>query len=206
MLAESRACTRCGLEKPLSEFSKHPRGKYGRKPSCKACDAARHAAGYVPKPRGPRRAPLGEDAVKACAKCGESKRVADFSLSRRATDTSNAVYKSVCKACASAAARRWFADNPERTAANKRRYNLEQYGITVEDYERLLQEQGGVCAICKKPETSARQGKVIQLPVDHCHATGRVRGLLCHRCNRAIGLLGDDIDLLKAAIGYLERE
>lgn len=212
MPPESRVCTKCGLDKPLSEFSKAARGKYGRKASCKACDAARHAgltADRVPKKRGrPRGAPIDPASPKTCTKCGVTKPHSEFSLARQATDTQRAVYRPSCKECQAAAARQWFRDHPERSAANRRRFNLEKnYGLSVEEYDRLLAEQGGVCAICGNAEPSAhgRTGKQFALSVDHCHLTGRVRGLLCQKCNRAIGLLGDDVDLLKKAIYYLEK-
>lgn len=75
---------------------------------------------------------------------------------------------------------------------------IESYGITVADYERMNAEQGGVCAICGQAETNGRS-----LAVDHCHATGRVRGLLCGTCNRGIGLLKDDADRVMSAAIYL---
>ena len=62
-------------------------------------------------------------------------------------------------------------------------------------------QPGGLCLICKKPPL----GKHTRLGVDHCHATGRVRGLLCNRCNRAMGMFEDDPDLLVAAAAYLQR-
>lgn len=208
MLPDSRRCTKCAAEKPLSEFSKAPNGKYGRKASCKACDAARHVAQHIPKPRGPRRAPLDETTAKTCRKCGIVKHLADFSLSRKATATRNAVYRSDCKVCCSTRAKQWFADNPERTSANKRKFNLaKNYGLTVADYNALLHTQGGVCAICGKDEPSehGKTGKQFRLSVDHCHTTGKIRGLLCQKCNRAIGLFGDDPILMRKAISYLLR-
>jgi hypothetical protein len=102
----------------------------------------------------------------------------------------------------------WFADNPERTTANKRKFNLaKNYGLSVADYDALLRAQGGVCAVCGRDEPNAhgRTGKQFALAVDHCHATGKVRGLLCQKCNRAIGLLGDDPVLMRRAISYLLR-
>lgn len=209
MLPDSKRCTKCDVEKPLLEFSKAPRGKHGRKASCKSCDAMRHAEQRIPKQRGPRRPALDEDSLKACRKCGAEKPLRDFSLSRRATATTNAVYRSDCKACCSTRAQQWFADNPDRAAASRRRHNLaSNYGLTEEDYKELLRQQGGVCAICgnDEPNEHGRTGTKFRLSVDHCHTTGRVRGLLCQKCNRAIGLLNDSADLLRKAIGYLERE
>jgi len=75
------------------------------------------------------------------------------------------------------------------------------YGLTLEDYEKLLEAQKGVCAICKK---SYRDGGR-NLSVDHNHISGKVRGLLCDSCNRAIGVFKDDILTLQNAIVYLIR-
>ena len=206
MLPNSRVCTKCGLDKPLPEFSKAPRGRYGRKSSCKACDAARHSNNYVPRQRGPRRDPLDESSFKTCTKCGATKTLVCFSLSRKATETRNAVYRSHCKECQATAARKWFAENSERANENRRRYSLfDNYGITTQDYDALLRQQGGVCAICGngEPDAHGRTGKKFRLSVDHCHDTGAVRGLLCQKCNRAIGLLNDDPIRLRKAISYL---
>ena len=73
-----------------------------------------------------------------------------------------------------------------------------KYGLTTEQYAAMEQAQGNVCAVCSERCSTGRR-----LAVDHDHATGAVRGLLCHRCNRAIGLLGDDAALLRAAAEYL---
>lgn len=205
MLPESKCCTKCGTDKPLSAFSKSPNCKHGVKSTCKACDAARHADQYVPKPRRPRRPPLDESSTKACRKCGAVKALTEFSLSRKATETANAVYRSDCKACCSERTKQWFVDNPGRAAANKRRSVLAAYGLTVEEYESLLRQQGGVCAICRRPERSIRNGKLLRMPVDHDHETGAVRGILCHSCNRAIGFLGEDVAIVQETVAYLLR-
>lgn len=84
-----------------------------------------------------------------------------------------------------------------------RTYHLAERGMTAETYDELLNAQDGVCAICREPETLVRRGRVERLTVDHDHETDVVRGLLCHRCNTAVGLLRDDPDLLRAAILYL---
>ncbi len=85
-----------------------------------------------------------------------------------------------------------------------RRHSLKTtYGINVERYEEMMSEQGGCCAICNKPESSVRSGRIKYLSVDHCHKSGLVRGLLCQRCNAAIGLLNDDALLLRNAAKYV---
>jgi hypothetical protein len=79
-------------------------------------------------------------------------------------------------------------------------YNLlARYGITVDQYNEMLARQNGVCAICEEPCSSGRR-----LAVDHDHDTGKVRGLLCNRCNRGIGLIKKSSHLKRAA-KYLEK-
>jgi hypothetical protein len=79
------------------------------------------------------------------------------------------------------------------------------YGIGIEDYNRMLEAQGGVCAICGKPETAKRNGKPRLLAVDHNHHTGKVRGLLCGKCNPMIGYADDDVTILERAAVYLRN-
>lgn len=79
------------------------------------------------------------------------------------------------------------------------------YGVTLEWYKAKHAEQNGVCAICEREETAVIHGRNISLAVDHCHDTGKVRGLLCRSCNNAIGAFGHNPDLLFAAIAYLEK-
>lgn len=77
------------------------------------------------------------------------------------------------------------------------------YGITTEQYSELLESQGGGCAICDAPPPTETRKKF--LVVDHDHETGKVRGLLCDTCNRGLGLLGDNIVYLCAAVDYLNK-
>ena len=78
-------------------------------------------------------------------------------------------------------------------------------GLTLAEYQVLHDAQGGLCAACGQPETKAhRNGAIIRLAVDHDHATGRVRALLCSRCNYTLGYARDDPSILRALIAYLE--
>lgn len=85
-----------------------------------------------------------------------------------------------------------------------------KFGIGEEDYSRLLESQGGKCAICGSTEPKGRKagrgGEVKNFFVDHCHETGKVRGLLCNHCNRGLGLMGDNLDRLQAAVDYLKNQ
>lgn len=80
-----------------------------------------------------------------------------------------------------------------------------QYGISFVEYQAMLEQQHGVCACCGQAETKIQNGAVRMLSVDHDHATGAVRGLLCAACNQGIGYFYDDADKLRAAIAYLEK-
>jgi len=90
-----------------------------------------------------------------------------------------------------------------------RNYQLQKvYGITEETYIKMFKEQGGVCAVCGLPETHVHRktNQVCNLSVDHDHSTGHVRGLLCKKCNMALGLFKDSLALLESAKKYLIKE
>jgi hypothetical protein len=83
----------------------------------------------------------------------------------------------------------------------------EAFGVDANRYQEMLREQDGVCAICSQPERApdGSSGKIKDMAIDHDHATGAVRGLLCSTCNRALGLFRDDKALLNAAVVYLDK-
>lgn len=91
-------------------------------------------------------------------------------------------------------AKKWSRDNPQKKLSQR----LKQYGLTVDSYERMRNGQSGMCAICLTPP---RRGR---LYVDHCHKSGRVRGLLCSDCNLGLGKFNDDADRVLRASKYLE--
>jgi len=87
----------------------------------------------------------------------------------------------------------------------ERRQTLRRHGLTLDQYQALFKEQGGVCAMCKTPERTKRFGRVQHLCVDHDHETGRVRGLLCVNCNKVLGHAFDRPDILAAGALYLRN-
>lgn len=92
--------------------------------------------------------------------------------------------------------------NPERAFARKRKSYLKKaFGISPEQYDEMLAEQGGVCAICGTSDPG-RGGAYFH--VDHCHTTSKIRGLLCNRCNAGLGYFKDDTSRLQSAVAYLE--
>jgi len=91
--------------------------------------------------------------------------------------------------------------NTYKERARNSKYKM-TYGITVEDYNTMFKEQEGKCLICKGTDSFSRSK---HLHVDHCHKTGKVRGLLCNKCNQGIGAFNDNIKLLEVAITYLNN-
>lgn len=104
--------------------------------------------------------------------------------------------------------RAYYAKRPDMMRDG---YLRRRFGISLADYQRMLDGQDGKCAVCKKPETmiDGKTGRPFPLAVDHCHAAEdegkmKIRGLLCVKCNMGLGAFGDVIDLFHAAIAYLE--
>ncbi len=164
--------------------------------------------------------------MRTCAICGISQPLTQFS-----TAPSKPFGKDYrCKTCAAVKMREWRKNNPEKHrehvsqwrrqnpkkvaeyARNFRQRNPEitadralrdNYGIPIGTYATMFTDQNGKCGICGTTEPQRINAK--RLAVDHCHDTGRIRGLLCHRCNSGIGYFNHDQKLLQAAIDYLSR-
>lgn len=139
--------------------------------------------------------------TKWCNRCHEVKPLAEFYV----IQTRNTV-ATYCKSCSRAEVlRRYYEarrDDPEGFKAKKRDETLRRrYGISQLDFDQMLVEQNYSCAICRDDGVSGHHGL---LHVDHDHETGRVRGLLCNRCNLALGYLEDD-SLLSAMVRYLDE-
>lgn len=141
--------------------------------------------------------------MQLCRTCKLEKPSEDFYFNRSKQTRSNQ-----CKSCAIAYQKERYSHNPDPIKANARQWaqdhaphvrNLKlqrQYGISSKDYDEIFIQQSGKCAICKEAHNL--------LDVDHCHTTNRVRGLLCRNCNQALGKFKDSIDVLLAAIRYLQ--
>lgn len=85
--------------------------------------------------------------------------------------------------------------------ANRNAGYSRRYGITLTDYNNMFVAQAGKCNICRTHQSELKKA----LRVDHCHQTGKVRGLLCHNCNIGIGMLQDDPDIIKSALIYIKN-
>jgi len=135
---------------------------------------------------------------KECRKCGEVKPLSDFWKSKEGLYGRH----SQCKKCSLQRHTEWRNKNKEKVAKKSRaRYLKSKYGISLKEYDTLLTEHNYCCAICGVHEDQADRG---YLCVDHDHVTGKVRGLLCNKCNTGIGLLGDSFEALANAYKYLE--
>lgn len=139
---------------------------------------------------------------KTCCVCGERKHFDLFYNFKNKSD--NKCYR--CKSCDDKARKKWSSSNPEKAYTSMRGRNLKhKYGISLEEYKEMLTNQGGKCAICKATENNTTgDRKDWNFAVDHDHKTGKVRGLLCNNCNRALGLFKDSANLLAEAKKYLE--
>ena len=107
------------------------------------------------------------------------------------------------KDCRSKSTRDWKFQ--PRAIAIVRRRVLSRYGITPEEYDAILESQNGTCAICNLPPKTTGHANQRTLSVDHNHATGRVRSILCSNCNHIIGKCKEDVSILEKAIAYLRR-
>lgn len=144
---------------------------------------------------------------KLCRKCGETKALDDFYADRKSATGKS----SHCKSCLKAKAKRWYQENPDRVAeqasrriergGNRESAIKRKYGLRQADYLDMLKSQGGACAICGTGDPGRGNKHFV---IDHCHETGKVRGLLCNNCNRVLGLFGDSTETIRSAIEYLK--
>ena len=145
--------------------------------------------------------------MKFCNVCNTAKPRAEFHRDRRKRDG----LFGTCKGCATARSQQRYQRTKPIQVARARRWNIRyperyrdiqlrrSYGITLVQYQEMVTQQDGVCAICQRPDKRA-------LSVDHCHKTGEVRGLLCGACNRALGMLEDKIESVDRLALYLKNQ
>lgn len=144
--------------------------------------------------------------MKACSRCKEPKTPDEFYDDDRYKDGKS----SRCKSCSCEVSSLSQKANPARVRKNTRRWRERhadelsdlhrrvKFGLPLGAYEEMLARQGGCCAICRRLPSDGEQ-----LCVDHCHSTKTVRGLLCRKCNTAISLLLESIEIVEAAKTYL---
>jgi hypothetical protein len=134
---------------------------------------------------------------KTCRTCGVDKPLDAYS------PNGSAGRRVHCRSCRNKAAKeRRLSDGGRIRRRSANNHLRVRYGLSIEEFEQLLVEQDGQCALCR---TTSPGGRWNSFHVDHCHDTGRIRGLLCHGCNAALGQLGDDKGGLRRALSYVSN-
>ncbi|GGU79075.1 recombination endonuclease VII [Streptomyces albospinus] len=176
-----KQCTGCKRRFSLTSFAADKNRRDGLQVRCRECVAECSAARYRRRQaalgktvREKRDVPPGH---KQCRRCGEIKPHSEWHRNATASDG----LSTRCKSC--------------RAAEGRAGYSKREYGISEADRDAMLKEQWGLCPICLESDA---------VHVDHDHATGRVRGVLCFSCNAALGQFKDRPDALRRAAGYLE--
>ncbi len=149
------------------------------------------------------------EVFKKCSRCNLDKSISSFHKKKG--------YKfgvrSECKECIKSWQQEHYSNEeiksrklerqrkPEYRLKQRKSHLQNKYGISIEDYNKLLISQNNCCATCKSPTPGGRS--TVYFHVDHCHITGNVRGLLCQACNNVLGLVKDNTDTLKAMIKHV---
>ncbi len=137
--------------------------------------------------------------MKKCSKCKVEK--ADDCFNKRGINST--VLQSMCKECAAFIRKERYLSNKDKEKNRSYSNRIKRvYGITEFDYDKMLTNQNGKCAICGSIKIG--RGKTNKFCIDHNHKTGNVRGLLCHNCNVLLGKLSDNIELCQNIIKYLK--
>ena len=145
--------------------------------------------------------------MKKCKKCLELKPLIEFHKKKSGVMG----VKAVCKSCTSIWQSTHYLkvgykrvkrqQNPSYKLGQRKNHLQKKYSMSLDQYDALLKAQNNCCATCKSSEPGGRSK--IYFHVDHCHKTGKVRGLLCSACNQALGLIKDNLDTLKEMIKYV---
>ncbi len=183
-VSSTKTCTKCGETKSILEYSfRKDTQKY--RPTCMQC-----TKGYFTSLRLRRleTSQLLLEGKKRCSKCLEVKNTDDFSIDKY-TSTG---FSSNCRCCIK-------SNNKENAELNKKRSAKYRYGVSDEEYNELMTVTN--CQICDKRFDTKNIKNI-----DHCHETGRVRGILCTKCNQGLGMFHDKVVVLEKAITYLKTK
>lgn len=174
---EELKCSNCKESKGLVMFAKNKTKKRGYSFWCKSCTkiAKREKALLGIEYKPKHRIIEFDNGTRLCNTCNEVKVIDDFKIPNK---DKKFIFCNDCR---------------------RKKAKTKFYGISVDLYEKLIKEQNNLCKICK----GTNNGK--ELVIDHCHNTGKVRGLLCHYCNIGLGMLKDNILILEESIRYLKN-
>jgi hypothetical protein len=180
-----KVCTKCNQQMSVQQFHKHKDGKFGLESMCKNCKQ-----GYKDKRYG-----KSYGAMRTCKTCGiKATNNEELKLFQKGSS-----YKfgrqPHCKKC-------YLSRESMIKSNNSLDKRCRKFGITVDDYNNLISIQNNSCAICNKHKDEF-SGRGNNFHIDHCHTSGKVRGLLCSNCNTGLGQFKDNIKSLENAIQYL---
>ncbi|MGD6750825.1 endonuclease VII domain-containing protein [Streptomyces sp. BH105] len=172
-----KRCSRCREERPRAAFARNKASRDGLQAYCRECWAAYHQERQLAKGKNVRPRVPAPEGRKYCRSCGEIKAHDEWHRNATASDG----LSTSCKDC--------------RATKGRAGHLKRQYGITEAERDELVAAQVGVCCICLDAPA---------VHVDHCHETGRVRGVLCFSCNAALGQFRDRPDAIRRAAAYVE--
>ncbi|MFE5406568.1 endonuclease VII domain-containing protein [Streptomyces sp. NPDC056580] len=173
----AKRCSRCKQHKPRATFARNKAMRDGLQAYCRECAAEYHQERQVAKGRNVRPRVAVPPGHKFCRTCGEIKPHGEWSRNRSASDG----LATLCKAC--------------KAAKGRTQYLKRNYGLTEAERDAMIASQRGLCVICLEAPAAH---------VDHCHETGRVRGVLCFSCNAALGQFKDQPEVIRRAAAYVE--
>jgi len=199
---DTKVCTRCGKEKEIIEFYIKSGSDTERRASCIECYSV--ASQLYRQKNKEKEVSRHKIYRQKNIKVLQQKRRDHYQTAKGEAKQYREKNKEKIK--------QYFIDNKERFLEYKSDYNWayrikKEYGIYPEQFYEMSDKQGGVCAICGREETESYNSTVRtgRLCIDHNHETGKLRGLLCMRCNRAMGMFQDNSILLRKASEYLEE-
>ncbi len=138
--------------------------------------------------------------MKKCNTCGIEKEETEFYVAHN-----KHIYHH-CKSCNSEKSKAWYVKNKDAKLKSALKWHYKnKYGMTVEERQKLFDEQNGKCAICSCDMNLDGDLNKAQAVIDHDHKTGKVRGMLCNLCNTGLGKFKDSVEVIEKAIAYLEK-
>ena len=187
-----KRCTKCGLRKDVSKFYKDERSGDKIQSQCKKCQKDYWKRNVGPKKEydARRYSENRAEIIERVLRYGKTE--VGVAIHRK----SKAKYK---KSDRGIELRRVHEGTDTHKKCKKKRYLIRMYNITMDDFHQMLETQNNQCSICKTDKPGKRG-----FQVDHDHETGKVRGLLCNKCNKGLGFFVDSVVVLKSAIQYLE--
>jgi hypothetical protein len=185
---QMKVCSKCGIEKEISEFNKGKFGKYGVTGGCSEClrnEYNKNKDRYI------------ENRHKKIENIPNFYKI-KYQKNKESIKATQKRYRENLK--------KDKVKYSEFLLKDKNRKLLLNFNISLNDYNKMLEAQNGVCAICGRPEmvVDNKKHRIKDLSVDHNHKTNKIRGLLCQKCNHLIGLANENLNILLSAINYLK--